>query len=36
MRKYLLGISVLMSLAFLTACSDGSSGSDGTGTTGAT
>ena len=25
-----------MSLAFLTACSDGSSGSDGTGTTGAT
>ena len=39
MRKYLLGISVLMSLAFLTDCSDGSTGSsvsDGTGTTGTT
>ncbi len=40
MRKILLGISVLASLAFLAACggdgSSGSSGSDGTGTTGAT
>ena len=40
MRKILLGISVLFSLAFLAACggdgSSGSSGSDGTGTTGTT
>ena len=40
MRKILLGISVLASLAFLAACggdgSSGSAGSDGTGTTGTT
>ena len=39
MSKYLLGISVLMSLAFVTAfsnCSSGSSGSVGRGTTGTT